>query len=167
MYPKSHPTMAGKQSPSRKNNSDAGSVTGGKRQQLTLLLVNKFRNKFHINVSAEAKLDTMVRNHVTRLLNGQGGSSSITERALQELDAKLTELVAQSRGGKIMTGELARKSQQDSSAHGSAGMRASNNAGNNGATAFDQRSNSPSYASKASQKQSSDHGAIRDPVESK
>jgi len=40
-----------------------------KKQQLSMLLINKFRNKFDINVSKEAYLDCIIKDEIFSLLS--------------------------------------------------------------------------------------------------
>jgi len=46
-----------------------------KRQQLAILLVNKFRNKFSVITTSEQEVDRLIINEVQSLLQGSGSAS--------------------------------------------------------------------------------------------
>jgi len=56
-----------------------------KRNQLSLLLINKFRNKFNVNSIQEVEIDRMMLSEIQKLLRG----GSPTESNLIALDRKL------------------------------------------------------------------------------
>jgi parvulin-like peptidyl-prolyl isomerase len=56
-----------------------------KRQQLIVLLVNKFRNKFGVNNVTEPQADNLIRKEVQDLLQGE----QMYEKRLNQLDKKL------------------------------------------------------------------------------
>jgi hypothetical protein len=75
MYPKS--TTSRTRSNSNKQTA---------RDQLSELLINKFRNRYNINVSSERDLDATIQNEVTKVVKQE---ASVTERDLNELDRKI------------------------------------------------------------------------------
>jgi hypothetical protein len=75
MYPKSTTSRA-------RSNSNKQTA----RDQLSELLINKFRNRYNINVSTERDLDATIQNEVTKVVKQE---ASVTERDLNELDRKI------------------------------------------------------------------------------
>lgn len=57
-----------------------------KKQQLSILLINKFRNKFNVITTTESECDKLIVSEVTKLINA--GTS--TQMALGKLDEKLS-----------------------------------------------------------------------------
>ena len=57
--------------------------------QLSLLLINKFRNKYNINKSTEAELDKLIKDKTTDLVN----SDNMLEKQLTDLDRKLGKMI--------------------------------------------------------------------------
>lgn len=58
-----------------------------KKQQLSVLLINKFRNKFNVITTTEVEVDKLIVSEVTKLINA--GTS--TQAALGKLDEKLSQ----------------------------------------------------------------------------
>lgn len=77
--------------PSAEN--DRESIKAGKRQQLSTLLVNKFRNKYAVNGSADSHIDKVIQDEVQKLLS----EGTAHESALQRVDKKLEAVVKQAR----------------------------------------------------------------------
>jgi len=76
-----------------------------KRQQLVVLLTNKFRNKFGINNVTEPDIDVIIRDEIRNLLaDGKTYESNLTK-----LDKKLEVMIKEARaknrtGNKISNG---------------------------------------------------------------
>ena len=66
-----------------------------RKNQLAILLVNKFRNKLKIDPANEPELDMQVCEEIQQMVN-RGESSEV---ALVRLDHKLTTLAKEMRGG--------------------------------------------------------------------
>lgn len=64
-----------------------------KRVQLTMLLINKFRNKFAVNSSTEPQIDRLVKDEVTALLMDQ----NCYESKLNQIDKKLSVMISKAR----------------------------------------------------------------------
>ena len=64
-----------------------------KKQQLTLLLVNKFRNKYVINNQTEIHIDRMVRDEIRKMFD----EGTPSEAALNKLDKKLELMIKKAR----------------------------------------------------------------------
>lgn len=78
------------------NGSQSGDhKRAAKRDQLASLLINKFRNKFAINITNERDLDERICKEVNTLVNS---NASVTERHLSNLDKELSKVVRESRG---------------------------------------------------------------------
>jgi hypothetical protein len=89
MYPKSHP--AG--SPDlRKSMEDKKQQ---KREQLAALLINKFRNKYRINLANEKELDDLVQKSVSEMIRKD---NTMCEKNLRELDQRIANQVEVIRG---------------------------------------------------------------------
>ena len=73
----------------------ADSKRAAKRDQLASLLINKFRNKFNINITSERDLDERICKEVQTLV---GSNASVTERHLSNLDKELSKIVRETRG---------------------------------------------------------------------
>ena len=73
--------------------NDRESIRAGKRQQLSALLVNKFRNKYAVNGSADSQIDKLIQDEVAKLLS----EGTAHESALQRVDKKLEAVVKQAR----------------------------------------------------------------------
>ena len=58
-----------------------------KKQQLSILLINKFRNKFNVITTTESDVDKLIVSEVTKLINA--GTS--TQAALGKLDERLSQ----------------------------------------------------------------------------
>jgi len=56
-----------------------------KRQQLSILLINKFRNKFCVNNVSEPQVDHLIKQEVTKLLQ----DSNMYESKLNQIDKVL------------------------------------------------------------------------------
>lgn len=67
-----------------------------KKLQLSLLLINKFRNKFTINKGTELQLDQIIKDEVSILINEE----QMVERKLNQLDKKLEVIITDFRKNK-------------------------------------------------------------------
>ena len=74
MYPKPQQARASSNHSTTRNN---------KREQLTDLLVNKFRNKYAINLQQEQDLDLKLKNEVIKCVQQ---THALQEKDLNELD---------------------------------------------------------------------------------
>ena len=86
MYPKSTVSKTTSQASSKKHQT---------RQQLSELLINKFRNKYNLNVSAERDLDNKITTLVSKVVIQD---APVGEKELNELDKVITECVKTARG---------------------------------------------------------------------
>ena len=68
-----------------------------KKQQLAVLLVNKFRNKFGVGGIKEADIDKIIKDEIQILLN----KGSTCEADLNALDKKLDGLIKKMREDKL------------------------------------------------------------------
>lgn len=84
MYPKS---TAGKHA--------SGSNKQHTREQLSELLINKFRNKYNVNTSTERDLDAKIGKEVSRVVMQD---APVGERELNEVDKVISAAVKMSRG---------------------------------------------------------------------
>ena len=66
------------------------------RDQLSELLINKFRNRYNINVGQERDLDCAIQKEVTKVVQQV---ATVTERDLNELDKKIGVCVSTQRAG--------------------------------------------------------------------
>ena len=66
-----------------------------KREQLADLLINKFRNKYNLNVSAERDLDNKITTLVSKVVIQD---APVGEKELNELDKVIAECVKTARG---------------------------------------------------------------------
>lgn len=74
-------------SPVKKDKTqDRETVKEMKKQQLSILLINKFRNKFNVITTTEGEIDKLIVHEITKLINA--GTS--TQLALGKLDVKLS-----------------------------------------------------------------------------
>ena len=64
-----------------------------KRQQLVILLTNKFRNKFCINNVTEPEIDAIIRDEIRNLL----ADGKTYESNLNKLDKKLEVMIKEAR----------------------------------------------------------------------
>jgi hypothetical protein len=60
-----------------------------KKQQLSILLVNKFRNKYMVNGSKEYHVDKIIKDEIKKMFD----EGTTTESALNKLDKKLETLI--------------------------------------------------------------------------
>ena len=67
-----------------------------KREQLSSLLVSKFRTKYQISATRNPELDALLHDQVVELL--QSNNNAMSEKALRELDLKFAAQVKASRG---------------------------------------------------------------------
>ena len=65
------------------------------REQLSELLINKFRNKYHVNVSQERDLDAIIAKEVSRVVKQD---APVGERELNQVDRTIGEAVKKQRG---------------------------------------------------------------------
>ncbi len=86
MYPKSTVSKTTSQASSKKHQT---------RQQLSELLINKFRNKYNLNVSAERDLDNKITTLVSKVVIQD---APVGEKELNELDKVIAECVKTARG---------------------------------------------------------------------
>ena len=86
MYPKSTVSKTTSQASSKKHQT---------RQQLSELLINKFRNKYNLNVSAERDLDNKITSLVSKVVIQD---APVGEKELNELDKVIAECVKTARG---------------------------------------------------------------------
>ena len=75
------------------HNNERTQSKAQKREKLSQLLINKFRNKFHINSSRESYLDQIVIEEVSKLLE----SGHAYESNLYKLDRKLDGIIEEMR----------------------------------------------------------------------
>jgi DNA-directed RNA polymerase specialized sigma24 family protein len=90
MYPKTHP--AG--SPDHRQSMECKKQQ--KREQLAALLINKFRNKYRINLASEKDLDDLVQKAVSDMIRKE---NTMCEKNLRELDSRIATQVELTRGG--------------------------------------------------------------------
>jgi len=64
-----------------------------KKQQLTILLVNKFRNKYMVNGSKEYLVDKIIKEEIKKMFD----EGTPSEAALNKLDKKLEILIKKAR----------------------------------------------------------------------
>jgi len=65
------------------NSQQADKRSSSKREQLTDLLVNKFRNKYQVNLSEELELDRALKTEITKCVHN---THALTEKDLNDLD---------------------------------------------------------------------------------
>jgi len=63
-----------------------------KRLQLSILLINKFRNKFKVNAELEPEVNKIIKDEVMILVN-----DALVEQKLTALDKRLDALIKQQR----------------------------------------------------------------------
>ena len=80
MYPKQGKGASGKQST---------------REQLSELLINKFRNKYNVNVQTEREIDSVINKEVSKIVKQQ---APVGERELNEVDRCISNAVKEHRG---------------------------------------------------------------------
>lgn len=71
-----------------------------------MLLINKFRNKFHVNSVNESEIDQLIKDEVSFLVN----SDAMVEKRLTQLDKKLEVIISESRknpGQKVKSSAMA------------------------------------------------------------
>lgn len=74
--------------------SPAPNAKASSRDQLSELLLNKFRNRYNIKMASERDLDSNICREVQKLVKRD---ASVTERDLNELDRCIKDLVHKSR----------------------------------------------------------------------
>ena len=86
-------------SPVKSQNSsvDRSVVKEQKRQQLAILLINKFRNKFGVVTTQEHPVDQLIINEIQKLL---GDKDQATQTGLKKLDEKLEKEIKKLRDSK-------------------------------------------------------------------
>lgn len=90
-------------SPVRKDlKANREGVKEQKKQQLSVLLINKFRNKFNVVSTTETDIDKLIVSEVTNLINQGSG----TQAALGKLDEKLSNEIKEMRKKNRTTGNL-------------------------------------------------------------
>lgn len=72
------------------SSSRSSSSQVGRREQLTDLLMNKFRSKYHVNLSTERDIDNEIRKEIEKALKA---THSLQEKDLNEIDAKVAVFV--------------------------------------------------------------------------
>lgn len=89
MYPRQPPPPK-----SDAASSVAGHRSGGKREQIAKLLINKFRNKFTVSLSHEAALDQKICDHVNSMVKTD---EQLGEKQLVQMSRALSKIVEQHR----------------------------------------------------------------------
>ena len=72
-----------------KPKSERGSSKAHKREQIGTLLINKFRNKYHVNPTEEMDIDKLIQNEILNLLV----DGSAYEAKLSQVDKKLDQMI--------------------------------------------------------------------------
>lgn len=77
------------------NGKASGPNKQATREQLSELLINKFRNKYSVNVQSEGGLDSCIQKEVSRIVRQE---APVGERELNEVDRIICSAVKAARG---------------------------------------------------------------------
>lgn len=96
--------------------SQSGKQKGSQREVLADLLHNKFRNKYHVDLTQESALDSKIKAEIAKMVTNK---PSLHEKDLNELDRRIVTVVQNCREAGSKAAQSTRPADDDTKSRAS------------------------------------------------